>query len=278
MKVPLPPDEAERLFRFLNDLGEATRTLSSPREIMATVARMLGVHLHASRCAYAEVQEDSEHFTILDDYTDGCASTAGRYHLSLFGSLACTELRAGRTLVIQDVDAQLAPENGANMFNEIGIKAIICCPLLKQGALRAMMAVHQATPREWTASEIALVEEVVERCWSIIERARDELALRDREEYLRFVIDASNDGIWEWDVASGEVYWSERIYAILGLSPESFKPGYLAQVALIHPDDLDTFERAIQDHLQSGKPYHLGCAIDTATEVTFMFWLKAHAA
>jgi PAS domain S-box-containing protein len=257
MKVPLPPDEAEHRFRFLNDLGEATRTLSSPREIMATVARMLGVYLHASRCAYAEVQEDSEHFTILDDYTDGCASTAGRYHLSLFGSLACTELRAGRTLVIQDVDAQLAPENGANMFNEIGIKAIVCCPLLKQGALRAMMAVHQATPRGWTASEIALVEEVVERCWSIIERARDELALRDREEYLRFVIDASSDGIWEWDIASGEVYWSERIYAILGLSPESFKPGYPAQVALIHPDDLDTFERAIQDHLQSGKPYHL---------------------
>jgi hypothetical protein len=61
---------------------------------MATVTRMLGVHLHASRCAYAEVQEDSEQFTILDDYTDGCASTAGRYHLSLFGSLACTELRA----------------------------------------------------------------------------------------------------------------------------------------------------------------------------------------
>jgi PAS domain-containing protein len=78
--------------------------------------------------------------------------------------------------------------------------------------------------------------------------------------------------------SSGEVYWSERIYTILGLSPESFKPGYLAQVALIHPDDLDTFEHAIQDHLQSGKPYHLRVRYRTATAVTFMFWLKAHAA
>lgn len=249
--------DSERRFRFLNDLGEATCTLSSPREIMATVARMLGVHLRVSRCAYAEVQEDSEQFTILDDYTDGCASTVGRYHLSLFGARACSELRDNRTLVIQDVDNELALDNGADMFNAIGIKAIICCPLVKRGALRAMMAVHQSIPRRWDASEIALVGEVVERCWSIIERAQAELEVRESAEHLRFVIDASNDGIWKWDIASGKVSWSERIYTILGLSPETFEPNYQAQLALIHPDDMAAFEQAIQEHLETGNPYHL---------------------
>ena len=60
------------------------------------------------------------------------------------------------------MDAELPPADGAGMFNAIGIKAIICCPLVRQGRLRAMMAVHHATPRQWTAAEVSLVEALFE--------------------------------------------------------------------------------------------------------------------
>ena len=71
-------------------------------------------------------------------------------------------LHSGQTLIIRNVEAELLPGEGADMFNAIGIKAIITCPLVKDGALRAMMAVHQSTPRDWTAGEIAIVQDVVE--------------------------------------------------------------------------------------------------------------------
>jgi PAS domain S-box-containing protein len=161
---------SEEHFRFLNDLAEATRTLADPAQIMAEMARMLGESLHASRCAYADVESDGEQFTILHDYTDGCASTVGDYQLSLFGPLAVRTLRRGHTLIIRDVEAELPAGEGADMFNAIGIKAIITCPLVKNGVLRAMMAVHQTTPRDWKPNEISKVQDVVERCWSTIER------------------------------------------------------------------------------------------------------------
>jgi PAS domain S-box-containing protein len=78
--------ESERRFHFLHDLGNATHSLSQPKEIMAAVARALGTHLHVSRCAYAEMEKDGNHFTIPDDYADGCASIVGEYRLSDFGS------------------------------------------------------------------------------------------------------------------------------------------------------------------------------------------------
>ena len=137
--------ESEEHFRFLNDLAEATRTLADPAQIMAVTARMLGEHLRASRCAYADVEKDGEQFTILHDYTDGCASTVGSYQLSLFGARAVATLHSGQTLIIRNVEAELLPGEGADMFNAIGIKAIITCPLVKDGGLRAMMAVHQTT-------------------------------------------------------------------------------------------------------------------------------------
>ena len=58
------------------------------------------------------------------------------------------------------------------MFNAIGIKAIVCAGLVKGGRLVAMMAVHQAVPRDWSEDDILTIMEVVDRCWAHIERVR----------------------------------------------------------------------------------------------------------
>lgn len=176
--------ESELLFRFLNDLAEATRSLANPEQIMSVMSRMLGEHLRASRCAYADVEKDGERFIILHDYTDGCASTVGNYQISLFGPRAVAMLQNGETLILRNVETELLPGEGADMFNAIGIKAIICCPLIKELRLRAMMAVHQTTPRDWKSGEIATVQQVVERCWDTIERRTAEEKVRMLNEEL----------------------------------------------------------------------------------------------
>ena len=181
--------ESEEHFRFLNDLAEATRPLAEPGQIMAAMARMLGEHLRASRCAYADVANDGEQFTILHDYTDGCASTVGNYQLSLFGARAVATLHNGQTLIIRDVNAELPPGEGADTFNAIGIQAIITCPLVKGGSLRALMAVHQTTPRNWKPGEVALVQDVVERCWATIERRTAEVEVQQSQKRLRDIFD-----------------------------------------------------------------------------------------
>ncbi|MET0411393.1 MAG: PAS domain S-box protein [Polyangiaceae bacterium] len=170
--------ESEGRFRFLDDLVEATRALMAPEQIMSVTARMLGEHLSASRCAYADVEQDGEYFTILHDYTDGCASTVGRYELSRFGPRAVATLELGETLIIRSVEEELLPGEGAEMFLTLGIRAIITCPLVKEGQLCAMMAVHQASARDWQPREVALVQDVVERCWSTIERRTAEEKIR----------------------------------------------------------------------------------------------------
>jgi PAS domain S-box-containing protein len=159
--------ESEERFRFLNDLSEVTRKLADPEQIMAVTVRMLGQYLHASRCLYADVEPNGEQVTVLDDYVDGCASMAGN---SLFGARAVATLHSGQTLIVRDVRAELLPGEGADMFNATGIAALISCPLVKDGSLRAIMAVHQTTPRQWKPGEITLVQDVVDRCWAIIER------------------------------------------------------------------------------------------------------------
>jgi PAS domain S-box-containing protein len=175
--------EREARARFLGELTEASVALSRPSEIMAEISRRLGEHLRASRCAYADVEADANRFTIQHDYTaPGIRSTVGSYELSLFGPRAQTRMSGGQTLVVRHVSLELAPAEGAEMFKAIDIEAIVCCPLVKHGRLVAMMALHQVEPRDWTMAEVSLVEEVVERSWAYIERAR---ADRERQRAAR---------------------------------------------------------------------------------------------
>ncbi|NHZ64559.1 PAS domain-containing hybrid sensor histidine kinase/response regulator [Massilia genomosp. 1] len=178
-------DERKRVeerLRLLDAMSQATRNADDPKTIMEVTTRMLGEHLGATRCPYADVESDNDRFTIRHDWTaPGAASTVGVYSLDLFGARAASDMREGRTLRICDVDRELDEAGGAAMFNAIACRAIICCPLVKEGKLVAMMAVHQDRPRQWTAPEVALVEQAVERSWAHIERVRATEALREAD-------------------------------------------------------------------------------------------------
>lgn len=172
----------EERLRLLDAMSQATRNAVDPKSIMEVTTRLLGQHLDVTRCPYADVEPDNDRFTIRHDWTaEGAASTVGVYSLDLFGVRAASTMRDGKTLCIRDVDRELAEGDGAAMFNAIECKAIICCPLVKEGRLVALMAVHQDRPRDWTAHEVALVEEAVERSWAHIERVRTTEALREAD-------------------------------------------------------------------------------------------------
>ena len=246
---------SEARFRFLSDLGERTRDLADPEQVMAAVARALGEHLCVCRCAYAEVEADSDAFTIRHDYTNQCPSSVGTYRLDQFGPRAAADQRAGRTLVIHDVDAELGASEGGDTFRSIGIRAVVCCPLVRRGRLVAMMAVHQTAPRRWTADEVALVEEVVERSWAYIERARALRSVAANEARLRELADAMPQMVWVTRPDGYHEYYNKRWYEFTGV-PDGSTDGE-AWNGVFHPDDQGRAWAAWRRSLATGEPYEV---------------------
>ncbi|MBC7783464.1 MAG: PAS domain S-box protein [Burkholderiales bacterium] len=244
---------SEERFRFLSELGELSRDMIDPEKVMAVAAKKLGEHLRASRCAYAEVDSDGDRFTILHDHVDGCASSVGDYNLSLFGPRAAADQRAGRTLVVNDVAAELAPEEGGDTFRAIGIQAIVCCPLVRAGKLVAMMAVHHTAPRIWTPDEVSLVQAVVERSWAYIERARVARALTHSEQEFRQLADAMPQIVWAARPDGQLDYYNRRWFEYIRL-PDT-RSADAAWHKYIHPEDLGRTYEAWQTVLRSGEPY-----------------------
>lgn len=62
-------------------------------------------------------------------------------------------------------------------------------------------------------------------------------ALRISEARLKLALEASAAGVWEWDLDSGTVYWSDEAYRMMGLEPRSAPPGATLFYAALHPDD-----------------------------------------
>lgn len=180
--------------RFLDALGQGVSKHLDADAILAVTTQMLALHLSASVCAYADMDEDQDGFTIRGDWAaPGSVSIVGRYSLAAFGDRAVKTLSAGQPLVVNDNSTDI-PSEAASAFQAIGIRATICMPLIKQGRLTALMAAHSREPRAWTADEIGIVREVAERSWAHVERARAEAQMRDSEERYRTLFDAIDEG------------------------------------------------------------------------------------
>ncbi len=62
-------------------------------------------------------------------------------------------------------------------------------------------------------------------------------------------------GSWESDGPEGEIQWSEQVYDIFGVSPNTFRPTHDSFMALVHPADRERVERASRYSFATEEPY-----------------------
>ena len=255
--------ESEEHFRFLNDLADAVRPLEEAADVIAVTVRMLGQHFGVSRCAYAVVGGDGDHFRIAHDYVNGCPSAVGEYRLSDFDAAAAETLRRGETLVIRSVAAEIPRGEHWADFAEIDVQATISCPLIRNGRLCAIMALHQATPRDWRPAEIALAEDVVERCWTFTERRAVEKKLRQNEALLRIAGRTARLGGWAVDLPAVGVTWSDEVAAIHGV-PLGTQPNLEQALGFVSENSRARLNEVFVECLGRGTPFDIEVEIDTA--------------
>lgn len=81
-------------------------------------------------------------------------------------------------------------------------------------------------------------------------RLRAEKALKVSESRLNLALNATNDGIWDWNISTGQVYYSPRWLEIIGYSENQIDDNMLSWQKLIHSDDLDYVVDKINAHLK----------------------------
>ena len=73
-------------------------------------------------------------------------------------------------------------------------------------------------------------------------------SLLQSEEKYRLAMEATQDGLWDWDIVSGQVYYSPSWASMLGIP--QVKNRYETWAERIHPDDVQRVSASLQHHLQ----------------------------
>lgn len=107
--------------------------------------------------------------------------------------------RCDQTLVFDDLNDDLRPGADGRQRIMAGYRSLVIMPLRRDGNPIWLLAVATATPRCWGLAEIALLENIAERLWSRLARARAEAALHESESRLRQFAQASSSVLWMRD-------------------------------------------------------------------------------
>ena len=97
----------------------------------------------------------------------------------------------------------------------------------------------------------------------IKEREQAERTVRESEERYALAVAGSTDGIWDWDILSDTVFYSERFREFLGYVPEEFPSTLDAFRSFLHPVDADVVWAAVERHLQERVPYNIKYRLQT---------------
>lgn len=77
---------------------------------------------------------------------------------------------------------------------------------------------------------------------------------RNEADRLLFLINAAGVGTWDWNIATGQLLWSERSLQMFGLAPDT-RMTYELFMAALHPEDRERIDHAVRRTLETKEKY-----------------------
>lgn len=232
--------ETARRSLYLSSLSDTIRHISRPFQIEIEAVHALGVHLKASRVAYAEIAR-LDSLLIRHDYVNGVKNSIGEFQLSNFvPAELLAKFRSGRPVMITDVRNDLRFSETQRLAHETAaVHSQLVVPLVKDDQLIAALIVQQSEPRTWSNEEINLVEETADRMQNAMERAFTESKLHESEKRFRILSNTVPSMVWSTAADGTVLYLNEHWHQYTGLTTEQTISSW-AELS-VHPDDKESY-------------------------------------
>ncbi|MFA7386849.1 MAG: PAS domain S-box protein [Thiohalobacteraceae bacterium] len=91
----------------------------------------------------------------------------------------------------------------------------------------------------------------------ITAQERAEQAIRASEARMRFILQATNVGTWDWDMRTNKVRWSESLEELHGRPRGSFQGTFESALADVHPEDKALIDAALAAAVNGAGDFHV---------------------
>ena len=100
----------------------------------------------------------------------------------------------------------------------------------------------------WTAKPYLSEQVIFAAAQDITQRKQAEAAAKKSEERWQLALKGANDGIWDWNVRTNEVFFSRRWKEMLGFAEDEISNSLAEWTKRIHPEDIGGVTQLIEDH------------------------------
>lgn len=98
-----------------------------------------------------------------------------------------------------------------------------------------------------------------------------QIMLEESEERYKLALKGSNDGLWDRNLITGKIYWSDRLREMIGVGPD-YVPNFEEFSDRIHPDDIERVKHVREQHANSRAPYDIEYRV--RTEAGPYIWIR----
>jgi diguanylate cyclase (GGDEF)-like protein/PAS domain S-box-containing protein len=192
------------------------------------------------------------------------AVQAGEQHVDDFEydlvGTPCQDVVGHETRVYPSAVQEQFPHD--HLLTEMGVQAYVGTPLFDSSgvALGLLVVLYRRSIDEDLTIRTTL-EIFAARAAAELERLRAEQALRESEIMLARAQEMTHLGSWRWEVANGKVTWSDEMYRIYGLSPDTGEISFERAMAAIHPDDRALVTQQVKTMLAGKDTSYYECRI-----------------
>lgn len=140
---------------------------------------------------------------------------------------------------------------------ELAAQSYLGIPLPdSSGNILGHLVVLDVQPMPHDPGKESIVKIFAARAGAELERQQVEEALRQSRERFNLAMQGANDGLWDWNVKTGEVYYSPRSKEMLGYAEHEISNHVDEWTRRIHPDDLEQVLVGVENYFEKRSPHY----------------------
>jgi PAS domain S-box-containing protein len=152
-------------------------------------------------------------------------------------------------------------ELAVDYLSVLGIASMLEIPIRRDDITVGVLCIEQVGfLREWTLEEQIFARSIGDLVILAIESYNRYLAeqqLKESEKRWQLVLEGNNDGIWDWDCITNEVFFSTRYKTMLGYEESDLPPNVDSWISLIHPEDYEKVMSIVESYWEGDLPYYV---------------------